>query len=364
MKKTYFTLGPSQLYPTVTEHIRQAIKEDILSISHRGNTFLKIYRELSHNLRLLLNIPPTHHIFFTGNSIESMERIIANTVEEKSFHIMTGDFSQRFYQIACDLNKKPEKFQIPSDRKFNFNELEIPKGTELMCVTENETGIGLQIPLEGFKEIKRKNPHTIIAVDIVSSAPFSEVDYSYIDIAFFSVQKGFGLPAGLGVMIVSDEAIKKTYFLVNKNVSIGNKEFSFITHVETEKNLLAPIPSGTPNVFDIYLLGKVAKDLNTVGLPKFREDAKIKAKLLYDYFDNEFIYKPLIKPTYRSLTTIVIDVAGNAERIASLLAEKGYIVSKGYRQYSNNHIRIANFPAHSISDINNVINEFRNISLN
>src|SRR5205809_633861 len=110
MKNIYFTLGPTQLYPTVTGHIQQAIKEDILSISHRGKKFVEIYQELSHNLRLLLNIPSTHHIFFTGNSIESMERIIANTVEKKSFHIITGDFSQRFYQIASDLNKRPEIF--------------------------------------------------------------------------------------------------------------------------------------------------------------------------------------------------------------------------------------------------------------
>ncbi len=355
MKNIYFTLGPTQLYPTVTSHIQQAIKDEILSISHRGKKFIDIYQDLSHNLRELLNIPSTHHIFFTGNSIESMERIIANTVEEKSLHVMTGEFSERFYQIALDLNKKPVMFHMPKDKKFDFSELEIPKATEAICITENETGIGFQIPLDGFKEIKRKHPNILLIADIVSSAPFAPVDYSYIDIAFFSVQKGFGLPAGLGVMIVSDAAINKTYSLVKKNIPIGNKEFSFITHAESEKKLLAPIPYGTPNVFDIYLLNKVANDFHTVGLDKLREDAIIKSKLLYDYFDNESRYKPLINGPYRSLTTIVIDVAGKAEIIASSLAKKGYIVSKGYRQYGNNHIRIANFPAHSIADVEELI---------
>jgi len=355
MKNIYFTLGPTQLYPTVTSHIQQAIKDEIHSISHRGKKFIDIYQDLSHNLRELLNIPSTHHIFFTGNSIESMERIIANTVEEKSLHIITGEFSERFYQIARDLNKKPVMFHMPKDKEFDFRDLEVPQETELICVTENETGIGFEIPLDGFKQIKRKNPNTLIAVDIVSSAPFASVDYSFIDIAFFSVQKGFGLPAGLGVMIVSEEAIQKTYFLVNKNISVGSNEFSFITYAETEKNLLAPIPSGTPNVLDIYLLNKVAKDFNTVGLDNLREEAKAKAKLLYDYFDNEFVYKPLIKTPYRSITTIVIEVEGNAEKIANSLTSQGYIVSKGYRQYGNNHIRIANFPAHSITDVKNLI---------
>lgn len=363
MKNIYFTLGPSQLYPTVNEHIQQAIDEDILSISHRGKKFIEIYQDLSSNLRTLLNIPSTHHIFFTGNSIETMERIIANTVEEKSFHIMTGEFSQRFYQIALDLNKKPESFSLDINTDLDFSQIKIPEGTELICITENETGTGFQIPLDGFKGIKDKNPNVLIAVDIVSSAPFTNIDFSFTDIAFFSVQKGFGLPAGLGVMIVSDDAIKKAYSLSEKSISIGSNEFSFITHVENEKNLLAPVPSGTPNVLDIYLLSKVSKDFNTVGITKLREDAEKKAELLYDFFDNEFSYNPLIKNQYRSLTTIVVEVQGKAGTIAELLSKSGFIVSKGYRHFGNDHLRIANFPAHSVENVENLISAIRHTKI-
>lgn len=359
MNNIYFTLGPSQLYPTVTDHIQQSIEEEILSISHRGKKFVEIYEELSSNLRTLLNIPSTHHIFFTGNSIETMERIIANTVEEKSFHIMTGEFSQRFYQIALDLNKRPEFFEFEINKDLDFNQINVPQGTELICITENETGTGFQIPLDSFKQIKENNPGVLIAVDTVSSAPFTNVDLSFVDIAFFSVQKGFGLPAGLGVMIVSDAAIEKAYSLFKKGISIGSNEFSFITHVENEKNIHAPVPSGTPNVLDIYLLSKVSKDLNTVGIKNLRADAEKKAKLLYDFFDNEFPYKPLIKDQYRSLTTIVIEVNGKAGVIADSLAKDGFIVSKGYRHFGNDHLRIANFPAHSINDVMNLINRLK-----
>lgn len=95
MKNIYFTVGPSQLYPTVPKHILNALEMDIFSISHTGESFLDMYKNISANLRKLFNIPITHHIFFTGSSTESMECIITNTVQNKSLHLITRRFFKK-----------------------------------------------------------------------------------------------------------------------------------------------------------------------------------------------------------------------------------------------------------------------------
>ena len=49
-----FTPGPSQLYFTVADHVRQAMKEGVPSLSHRSKRFEEISRETTGGLRELL----------------------------------------------------------------------------------------------------------------------------------------------------------------------------------------------------------------------------------------------------------------------------------------------------------------------
>lgn len=237
------------------------------------------------------------------------------------------------------------------DKKIYFDELNIAKDVELLCVTENDTSIGMRIPLEGFREIKKNHPSLLLAADIVSSVPFVAVDYSYVDISFFSVQKGFGLPAGLGILIVNDVAIEKAKNLLQKGLSIGSHH-SFISLAEKERVYKTP---ETPNVFDIFLFEKVTFDLLDIGLETIRKEIEIKAKLIYSYFDNHPLYNPLIKGPYRSQTTLAIDVKGQSENIVKKLARKGYVLSRGYRPFEKDHIRIANYPAHEVKDVEELI---------
>ena len=67
-RNIYFTPGPSELYFTVEDHIKQALKEQFPSQSHRGNSFKKSFRSTIENLRELLNVPSNYHILFKQKS--------------------------------------------------------------------------------------------------------------------------------------------------------------------------------------------------------------------------------------------------------------------------------------------------------
>lgn len=354
MKKIHFTVGPSQLYPTVPGHIRRALREHIYSLSHRSEKFAKINQKTHQSLRKLLTIPNTHHIFFTSCALEAMERTIANTVHKKSIHFVNGSFSREFFQIAKDLGKDAGRFDVPNGEGFDFEKVTFPDDAELVCLVQNETSTGVSTPLEDIYQFKKRYPNMLFAMDIVSSVPYVSVDFSKLDIVFFSVQKGFGMPAGLGVMIVNDKALEKAASLVEKGISIGSYH-SFTKYAEFEKKFQT---RETPNVGAIYLLGKVAQDMIEYGVSKMRKETEEKAAYIYNFFENNPRYKPYVQEPFRSKTTIVIDVQGESEQIAKRLAENNFIVARGYGKRKDIHIRIGNFPAHSLEDIKQLLDNF------
>src|SRR5258708_2956175 len=251
MNKVYFTVGPSQLYSTVPKHIINGLKKDIPSRLHRGKFFEELYADAVSNLRKFYHIPKSHHIFFTGSSTESMERIIQNTVEKHSFHLITGSFANRFYQTAIEMKKQPTLLAFTD--KIEIPNLIISVKNELICITQNETSTGIEISMADVYALKKKYPTMLVAVDVVSSVPYVDIDFSKIDLTFFSVQKGFGMPAGLGIMIVNDTAIEKAKFIEKKGLSIGSYH-NFPTFLAFVQKLQTP---ETPNTFAIYVFNKV-----------------------------------------------------------------------------------------------------------
>lgn len=352
-RKIFFTVGPTQLYPTVPSHIRTALRESILSISHRGKQFLDIYKNTTDNLRAVLGIPPDYFIFFLASATEAMERVIQNTVQHHSFHFINGAFSKRFYTTAVQLGKNANKTEIPHGSSFDVKSLVIPQETECICVTQNETATGVTFPIEDICYLKQKHKDKLVALDIVSSAPFTKIDFPTADLTFFSVQKGFGLPAGLGVLIVGPKAFAKSKNLHKKGIITGSYH-NFLSLEEYARKDQLP---ETPNVLDIYLLGKVCGDFLDKGMDIIRRETEDKAAAFYDYFDSHPKYKPAVREErFRSKTTIVIDTPGETAKIITYLAKNGFIISSGYGLFKENQIRLANFPSHSIEDAKRLIN--------
>jgi phosphoserine aminotransferase len=351
MKSIYFTVGPSQLYPTTKEHLHSAINNDIPSINHRGEHFIQIYTQTKASLRKLLNIPETHHIFFLSSAHESMERIIRSTISKHSFHFVTGAFSNIFYNYALDYGKSPKKMEDLMGNGFAMETITIPEQTEVICITQNETSTGIAIPMEEVYMLKKRYPSMLIAMDMVSSVPYVSVDFSKIDMTFFSVQKGFGLPAGLAVLIINDAALQKA-------VEVGKQQNSKGGHhgiLTLYQDSLKKQTTETPNVLNIYLLGKIADDMYHKGIEKIRKDIEKKATMLYNFFDNHPSYRARTPNRYRSKTTIIVKTMGKTEKIAKKLKEKGIIIGLGYGDKYNDEMRIANFPTHTISQVKKLL---------
>lgn len=352
MKKIFFTPGPSQLYPTVPAHIRNALNVSVMSISHRSDSFHKIFEDAKNELRKLLDIPSAHHIFFLSSATEAMERIIENTVRKKSFHFVNGSFSSLFARVAKELGKEPQIYAAEYGEGFEIDSVKIPKDTELICITHNETSTGVMLPVKEIEALKTKYPHILIALDIVSSVPFPKINFHKIDCVFFSVQKGFGLPSGLGVLIVNPRVLIKSRSLLARKYSIGSFH-NFPGLLKYSEKSETP---ETPNVLGIYLLGKVAGDLNRRGIHAVRENWLKKAEMLYSLSKENTKFTPFVKNhKFRSPTVIVLEVEGGSVDLLMNLRKKGVYIGNGYKDFAGKHIRIANFPAISIRDISKLV---------
>lgn len=335
-----FTPGPSQLYFTVEGHVRQAFREGIPSISHRSKTFEHIYTEVKEGLTTLLQLPTDYQVLFAASATEIWERSLQNLAAENSFHFVNGAFSRRYYEIAAQLKKNPAKAECAEGE--SFAQWQIHEDADFVALTHNETSTGVALPLEHVHAISATTK-AIVAVDAVSSLPYPVFDFDRIDTLFFSVQKAFGLPAGLGVWMVNSRCIAKAEQLTQV-ADVGTYHSIPSLTASAKKNQTPE----TPNVLGIYLLAKVIDDFNRRGIETIRRETDYKAALLYQVLDQHPQLNAFVTDkTARSKTVIVANTGAHTRKLAQWLQAKGMQAGDGYGAHKENQLRFANFPTHS-----------------
>jgi phosphoserine aminotransferase len=339
---TFFTPGPSEPYPKLRSYLNDAIAQNIVSESHRSSAFKGIYQQTDAALRAIMHIPKEYQIVFMGSATEAMERVLQGVIKKRSHHFVYGAFSEKWFEIAQQLGKQPTAIKIAPGSHFKRSDLTVPEDTELICITQNETSVGATFPLSELQHVIEQAPKSLVAVDIVSSAPLVTVPWEKLDLVFFSVQKAFGLPAGLGVLILSPRAIKKARSLQKAGQSIGSYH-SLVSLAEQAEESQTP---ATPNVLGIYLLGRVAQDMQQIGITNIINENRRRAELLYSTVDNSnYLESFIVIPEWRSTTVVVINIRGGNKLLHDQLFAHELLPGQGYGSFKEDHLRIANFPS-------------------
>ena len=342
MKKIFFTPGPSELFHTVSDHLREGIKKDIFSISHRSTEFKKIYESCVHKLKSFLEIPDNYHISFLSSANEIWERVIQNLVIDSSSHLVNGAFSKKFHDFAI-INKINVTEYFYDKVEYDVDEI---KEDELVAITLNETSTGIMCDSNKISSIRKKLSNSIIALDCVSGIPSIPFNISDVDTLYFSVQKCFGLPSGLGVWIYNDKCLEKNKKISTKKIT-GTYHSLENLHKKSEK---FQTPE-TPNVLAIFLLSKVLDDMIKIGKDRIVRETNYKSALLYDTIKNHDLLSESIKnQSIQSKTVVVSNTKKESKYFINSLKNKNLIIGKGYGSVQN-QIRIANFPAHSKESI-------------
>ncbi|MEM8939081.1 MAG: aminotransferase class V-fold PLP-dependent enzyme [Bacteroidota bacterium] len=352
--KIFFTPGPSQLFYSFGDHLKKAIAEDVPSISHRSSQFIKVVEETTYSLKSLLEVPDDYHIFFLNSANEAWDRIIQNLVMDSSHHFANGSFSKKFYDFAIMHGMKSTLNKCGDGEAFDS--LTIPDSAELIGLTKNETSVGYVFTEDEIKAIRTKNPEKLIALDVVSASPALIVDFSQVDTAYLSVQKAFGMPAGLGLWIVNERCIERAT-TKQASVSLG----SYRTLHNLKKFGVKNQTPETPNMLFIYIVGKIAQDLMNYGVRRLQNDIIYKATLIDQLIESHPSLAHFVSSSqHRSKSTIVAK-AKNQAILLDRLNKKGLVLGKGYGPYKEEHIRIANFPTHSRESVEFLVDLIKEI---
>lgn len=332
-----FAPGPSKVYDSLPTYLQDAYTEGILSANHRSAAFMQLYQETEQLLREKLHMPEDYKLLFTSSSTENWEIISQSIVQQASFHIYSGSFGKKWISFAKQIIPSTDGLKISANEEINVADLEISENFDLIALTQNETANATQVSMATIEELKEKYPEKMIAVDTTSSMAGIELDFSLADIWYASVQKCFGLPAGLGILILSPKAIEKC----EAKGEMGRyNSLSFML-----ENALNYQTHYTPNVLGVYLLNRVLKDMEEIQhidenlrTRMFKlETAVAQSKSLRMLIDNA-----------ATRSTTVLAVSGSEALIASVKkdAEKeGMQLGSGYGPDKPTSFRIANFPA-------------------
>ncbi len=333
---TSFYPGPSRVYDAVPKYVKDAHTSGILSMNHRSAEFMALMKKTVTLLKRKLSIPKDYTVFFTSSATECWEIIAQSWITHKSFHLYNGAFGQKWFDYTHKL--QPKAIALPFGRETILNPGQtVFEGSEnIICITQNETANGTQVSKPVIQSIRKNNPDHLIAIDATSSMAGIKLDFKSGDIWFASVQKCFGLPAGLGIMVCSPHAIARAHTL-NRTAHYNN--IVLMTAMMQQWQT-----SYTPNVLGIYMLMRVLETVKPIG--EIHKQTLSRYKTWTEFLTRNGYSLLIGNAAVRSYTVLPVQAdAKTIDKLKKSMQAKGFLLGSGYGELKATTIRIANFPA-------------------
>ncbi len=334
MARMSFYPGPSRVYSKVAEYMYEAYKDGYLTINHRSEEFMSLAAKTKKIFRKKLQIPKDYRIAFVSSATECWEIIAQSAINNHSQHFFNGAFGEKWHKYTSDI--------LPSAQAVSFDINEklpthlIDQKAECLCVVHTETSNGSYLPHDSLQALfDNKNEDQLIAIDATSSMAGTTLPWRLADIWFASVQKCFGLPAGLGILILSPKAVERAEQLGDKK-----RYNSLLAILANEAKHQAHY---TPNVLGVYLLRRTLDSTKGIG--------KVEEKVLnrYHYWTQvlgEFkSFEFLIENEELRAPTVFAITYKEPEQLKQIALEAGFTLGNGYGPWKSSTFRIANFPA-------------------
>ncbi len=339
MNLTTFYPGPSQLYPQVEGYLLDAYRAGILSMNHRSPAFMDMLAQTVAAMHDKLSIPADYEIYFTSSATECWEIISQSLVQKGSLHAYNGAFGQKWFEYASRLHSTTSH-SFGLEEELNVEENMHFATAEILCLTHNETSNGTALNAPTLKQI-RGDFKGIIAIDATSSMAGVALPWESGDVWFASVQKCFGLPPGLGVLVVSPAAIERAE-------AIGEREH-YNSLLFMRDNFIKHQTPYTPNTLGIHLLRRVMAQVPTIEVVD--QFISQRAADFYAFLDKNSFRTLVQNPEVRSSTVITIQAEeAHLKNIKAQATEATILLGNGYGAWKPTTFRIANFPALTASD--------------
>jgi len=298
-------------------------------------------------LHSLFNLPEGYEVILgNGGSTAFWDIATLNLIENRSQHLVFGEFSSKFASAAKEAPFLGDPSVIKADP--GSHPLAVAEdGIDLYALTHNETSTGVSMPI-----IRPTNiGDALVAVDATSAAGGLLVDAKEFDTYYFAPQKSFASDGGLWIAIMSPAAIAR----VEKIKATGRWIPAFFDLSIAIENSRLDQTYNTPAVATFMLLADQIEWMNTNGGLSFAAGRSEKSSdILYSWAEKTSYTTPfVVDPAMRSkvVGTINFDESIDATKIAAALRANGIVDTEPYRKLGKNQLRVGMFPAVEPSDV-------------
>lgn len=339
-----FGVGPSKIPVEFVERLAQTGNK-LLGTSHRKPEVVAIYQGVQDGLREYFKLPNEYEIVLgNGGATFLFDMIGLGLVRKKSLHFTCGEFSEKWLNAHA---KIPwiETEQVGVEYGAGINPVASDKA-DMICTTLNETSTGVMIT-----ELPSVSDDVLLTVDATSGAGQIKVDFTKVDLYFFSPQKVFAGEGGFYIAIMSPKAIKRALEL--------NDRAEYIPEVMSWKNAIEKSrlsqTYNTPAISTAFYLNEQIKLMNSLGEEKVIDQAKTKAQHIYNWAQEKpYLSCYVSQEQFRSqaVATINVDEKYSMDDLLKRLKELGAARDiEAYRKLGLNQLRIGLFHNITIEDL-------------
>lgn len=337
---TLFTPGPVEVPDFLLKEMGKA------NDTHRGPAYQEMHQSIRKNAQTMLSTK-NDVLVFASSGTGFMEACVRNLLkdEELGLFLSCGAFGNRWYQAAVANGKKGDKIEVEWGTGFTpefVKEKLAEKDYAVVFIQLNETSTGVKNPLDKIGPIVEESG-ALLCVDAVSGmgGTLLKVDEWNIDVALASVQKCFGVPPGVGIAAVSDDAFEKAK-------QVPNRGYYFDFLLLKKKSKTDEYPT-TPPIPQLRAL-KVALDrIVEMGADVFAQKHENRCQIIRNWA-KEHHFKVFSEEGFHSQTVVTIEntpespLKGDYDKTAQFvnsLWENGYRIVNGYKNLAGKTFRIA-----------------------
>lgn len=190
------------------------------SEDHRSSAFPSLTRSILSRLPEVVNQTTGQHFVFPSSGSGMWEAALVNTIDAgaRLLAVRYGQFSHLFIQTARNLGYVVDVIEIPWGEGASPALIEAALAADTaheiqgVLIVHNETATGVTSDVGAVRAaINRARHPALLFVDGVSS--IASLDFQFdawgVDCSIAGSQKGFMLPAGLGILGMSEKALSR-----------------------------------------------------------------------------------------------------------------------------------------------------------
>ncbi len=337
-----FIPGPVDVRPGILN--AQAVP----MIGHRSPEYANLQGRIIPKLRRVFGTAGRVFIV-TSSGTGLQEAAVRNCVGHHCLSLVNGAFGQRWYEVTLANAKPADDLQIPWGTAIQPEQLDDRLRTgnyDTVTVVFNETSTGLLNPIPEMAEVVCRYPNVLLLVDAVSAAGGTEIraDEWRLDVCLTSSQKALGLPPGLALCSVSDQAIQRAHAVPSRGWY-----FDFLQYDKYAAKNHTP---ATPAISLMVALDAQLDAIEDEGWNvRFTRHRRLMRQVHDWVTDSGFGF--FADAGYRSPTVTAVENTRNIDLggLNAYLRQRGMLISNGYGPLKDKTFRIAHMGDTTEEDI-------------